>query len=95
MSISVVSVSHGTNKSSAAAEMGDRGHNRHQPKRGGLLCPFRGELGPSLIECGLGRGLLLYQLTKWRLYPSSHLATIDMNRKLGAVLLLGGSCDTT
>jgi len=27
------------NKSSAVAEMGDRGHNRHGPKRGGLLCP--------------------------------------------------------
>jgi len=31
-----------TYKSSAVAEMGDRGHNRHGPKRGGLLCPFRG-----------------------------------------------------
>jgi len=30
------------NKSSAVAEMGDRGHNRHGPKRGGPLCPFRG-----------------------------------------------------
>ena len=28
------------NKSSAVAEMGDRGHNKHAPKRGGLLCPF-------------------------------------------------------
>ena len=28
------------NKSSAVAEMGDCGHNRHGPKRGGLLCPF-------------------------------------------------------
>ena len=28
------------NKSSAVAEMGDRGHNRHGPKTGGLLCPF-------------------------------------------------------
>jgi len=27
---------------SAVAEMGDRGHNRHGPKRGGLLFPFRG-----------------------------------------------------
>jgi len=34
-----------TNKSSAVAEMGDRGHNRHGPKRGGLLCPFRGGAG--------------------------------------------------
>ena len=28
-------------KSSAVAEMGDRGHNRHGPKRGGALCLFR------------------------------------------------------
>jgi len=29
------------NKSSAAAEMGDRGHNRHRPKRGGgCYAPF-------------------------------------------------------
>jgi len=29
------------NKSSAVAEMGDRGHNRHGPKRGGGCCaPF-------------------------------------------------------
>jgi len=34
------------NKSSAVAEMGDRGHNRHGLKRGGLLYPFRGELEP-------------------------------------------------
>ena len=32
------------NKSSAVAEMGDRGHNKHGPKRWGLLCPFRAEL---------------------------------------------------
>jgi len=33
-------------KSSAVAEMGERGHSRHGPKRGGLLCPFRGSLDP-------------------------------------------------
>jgi len=27
-----------------------------------LLCPFSGELGPSLIQCGLSRGLLPYQV---------------------------------
>jgi len=25
---------------------GDRGHNRQGPKRGGLLCPFRGRWDP-------------------------------------------------
>ena len=46
-------------KSSAVAEMSDRGHNRHGPKRGGgRLCPFRGgELGPHLTQCRLGRGM--------------------------------------
>ena len=48
------------NKSSAVAEMGDYGHIRHGPKRGGLLCPFRGTAGPRLTQCGLGRGLLPY-----------------------------------
>jgi len=47
------------NKSSAATEMGDCGHKRHGPKRGGLLCPFRvagdgGKLGPRLTQCVLG-----------------------------------------
>jgi len=32
------------NKSSAVAEMGDHGHNRHGPKRGGAAVPlWRGE----------------------------------------------------
>ena len=48
-------------KSSAVAEMGDRGHNRHGPKIGGVLCPFRGALGTRLIQCGLRRCLLPYQ----------------------------------
>ena len=64
-------------KSSAVAEMGERGHNRHGPKRGrvlSLLCPFRGALGTRLIQCGLRGGL--YFRTKWRLHPSSRLATI-------------------
>ena len=35
------------NKSSAVTEMGDRGHSRQGPKRGGLLCPFRGSWDPD------------------------------------------------
>ena len=62
------------NKSSAVAEMGDRGHNRHGPKGGGVLCPFRGALGTRLIQRGLRGGL--YFRTKWRLHPSSRLAAI-------------------
>ena len=53
--------------SSAAAEIGDRGHNRHGP-----LCPFRGEVGPCLIQCGLGRGLLPYQLASSSIQPFGH-----------------------
>ena len=56
------------NKSSAVAEMGDRGHNRHGPKRGGGCC----ELGPGLTQCGLGRGLLTYQVASSSIQPFGH-----------------------
>jgi len=60
-------------KSSAVAEMGDRGQNRHKPKRGGLLCPFRGrEPGPRLTQCGLGRGILPYQVATSSIQPFGH-----------------------
>jgi len=58
-------------KSSAVAEMGDRGHNRHGPKRG-VLCPFRGPLGSRLIQCGLRQGLLLYQVASSSIQPFGH-----------------------
>ena len=38
------------------------------------LCPFWGELGLHLTQCGLGRGLPPYQVTS---DPSNRLATID------------------
>jgi len=66
--------------------MGDRGHNRHGPKRGGLLCPFRGELRPRLIQCGLGRGLLPYQVASSSI--QLFFATRDMGQKLGGVYAL-------
>ena len=59
-------------------------------KAGGeLLCPFRGwgELGPRLTQCGLGRGLLPYQVA------SSSIQPFGYNRhgpKTGDVHLLGG-----
>ena len=40
------------------------GHNRHGPKIGGL-CPFWGELGPHLTQCGWGRGRPPYQVASW------------------------------
>ena len=50
------------NKSSAVAEMGDRGHNRHDAKTGGCA-PFRcGELRPHLTQRRLGLGLPPYQV---------------------------------
>jgi len=60
--------------------MGDRGHNRHGPKRWGLLCPFRAELGPRLIQCGLGRVLLPYQVASSSIQPFGHK---NMGQKLG------------
>jgi len=82
------------NKSSAVAAMGNHDHNRHGPKRGRASCaPFAGELGPRLTQCGLGRGLLRYQVASSSIQPFGH------NRhgpKTGgrAVPLLGGAvCD--
>jgi len=78
-------------KSSAVAEMGYRGHNRHGPKRGGLLCPFRGELCPRLTQCGLGQGLLPYQVASSSIQPFGHKRH---GPKTGAVPLLGGAATT-
>ena len=60
-------------------------------RKRGLLCPFPGEMGLRLTQCGMGRVVH----TKWRLHPYSRLATIDMKRKLGAVPLLGGEAAAT
>jgi len=46
LSVTIVSC----NKSSAVAEMGDRGHNRHGPKIGGCA-PFVGA-GSHVTQCG-------------------------------------------
>jgi len=63
-------------KSSAVVKMGDCGHNRHGPKRGGLLCPFQGgrggQLGLRITQCGLGRGLLRYQVASSSIQPFGH-----------------------
>jgi len=71
------------NKSSVA-EMGDRGHNRHGPKRGGAAVPFshggKGSWVP--IWHNVDRDEVYFR-TKCPLHPSSHLATICMGRKLG------------
>jgi len=60
------------NKSSAVAEMGDRGHNRHGHERGGGAVPFRGALGTRLIQCGLCGGLLPYQVASSSIKPFGH-----------------------
>jgi len=45
---SLLEAAHTVNKSSAVAEMGDRRHNTHGPKRGGSCCaPFAGAVTPS------------------------------------------------
>ena len=51
-----------------------------------------GALGPHVTQCGLGRGLLAYLCTNWHLDPSSRLATINMDRKVGGLChFLGGA----
>jgi len=80
------------NKSSAVAEMGDRGHNRHGPKRGrGCCAPFTGAAGspsntmwPELRSTSVPSGTLIHPAVE---------ATIGMGRKFGgsAPCLVRGS----
>ena len=49
------------------------GHSRHGLQKSGRpLCPFEGELGPHLTQCGQGRGLLPYQVASWSIQPFGH-----------------------
>ena len=79
------------NKSSAVAEMGDRGYNRHGPKRGGAAVPLSRELGPSLVQCGPGRGLLLYQVASSSIQPFGHNRHGPKIGWGGCALFSGGS----
>jgi len=61
------------NKSSAVAEMGNRGHNRHGPKRGGgAAMPLSRKLEPRLIPCGLDQGPPPCQVPSWPIWPFCH-----------------------
>ena len=65
--------------------MGDRGHNRHGPKRKEAAVRLsRGSVKNNVAWAKV------YFRTNWRLHPSSRLATIDMGLKLEVVPLLGG-----
>jgi len=46
--------------------------------RVGLLCLFQGELGPHLLQCGLGRGLPQHQVASWSVQPfGQHRWTVN------------------
>jgi len=61
------------NKSSAVVEIGDCDHNRHEPKRGQRAdVPLSRRAGPCLIQCGLSRGLFLYQVASSSIQPFGH-----------------------
>ena len=80
------------NKSSAVAEMGDRGQNRHGPKRGGRgAVPISRELGLRLVQCGLGRGLLPYQAASSSIQPFGHNRHGPKIGWGGCALFSGGS----
>ena len=60
-------------KSSAVAEMGTVATIDMGRKDGrGAAVPFRTELGPRLIQCGLGRGLHPYQVASSSIQPFGH-----------------------
>ena len=67
------------NKCSAIAEMDDHlatidmGRKEGRGSGAGLLCPFwRGELGPHLKQCGLGRDIPPYQVSSSSIQPFGH-----------------------
>jgi len=61
------------NKSSAVAEMGDRGHNRHGPKRGGGAVPLSRSAGnPSNTIWSAWRSVLPYQVASSSIHPFGH-----------------------
>jgi len=75
------------NKSSAVIDMGNHGHNRHGPKRGGCCAPFVGAAGspsntmwPGPRYTSVPSGILSIQ-------PFGHNG--HWGSKLGAVPLLG------
>jgi len=71
--------------------MGDRGHNRHGPKRGWAAVPLpRGEGAGSPSNTMIVAWAEVYFRTKWHLDPSSRLTTTDMGRNLGAPPPFGG-----
>jgi len=59
--------------------MGDRGHDKHGPKRGAAV-PLSRELGPRLVQYVSWAEVYFPTKIKRRLHPSSHLATIDMGQ---------------
>ena len=63
-------------------------------RKEGAAVPLSQELGPRLIQCGLGRGLTYFR-TMRRHHASSHMTTIDMGQKMGVVgcaIFSVGSC---
>ena len=61
------------NKSSAVAETGDLATIDVGRKDGGAAVPLsQGELGPRQTQCGLGRGLLPYQVASSSIQPFGH-----------------------
>jgi len=61
------------NKSSAVAEMGDLGHNRHGPKGGGGAVPLSRSAGnPSNTMWSARRSILSYQVASSSIQPIGH-----------------------
>ena len=61
-------------KCSAVAEMGDRLATIEDMGRklGAVSLFWRGEMGPHLTQCGLGRCLYPYQVASWSIQPFGH-----------------------
>jgi len=78
----------GKYNNSAAVDMGDRLATIDMGRKLGVVPPFgRGELGPYLAQCGLGRGLPPYRVASWSMQPFGHSR---LGPKMGSVPFWGG-----
>ena len=84
-----------SDKTSAVAEMGDHGHNRQWAAKRGAAVPLLRELGPCLVKCRLGRGLLPYQAASSSIQPFGHNRRGPKTGWGGCALFLGVAGSTS
>jgi len=78
--------------SSAVAEMGHCGHNRHGPKKGtAVRCPFREELGPRQCNVAAACSAEVYTSVPSGVFIHPAVWPCQHEPKTGGCALLGGA----